>query len=327
MAQDEIERQFTVSGPAALRVSNIRGRIDIRPGEEGLIQVTAVKGPGGDADRTAIEMEQEADGSVRIKTTFQKRWGWFFDWRSPCPVTYTIRVPRACSVKVRGVSCDTDLEGLQGEFDVKTVSGALRLRGLTGRVRAAGVSGAVYGEGLGGPLDVETVSGDVEMRQSSFPTVVGKSVSGTLLLEVLPGPGPYRFRSVSGRVDLAVPAGRGCAVEMSSVSGRLHTDLPITRTWGQERQRGSDIQGGGPAVSFSTVSGDLRVRQIGAAPEPTPAPVPPPEPAPVPPPPPPPPPPDIPAAPNPRRAILDRIARGEITAAQGVEELKKLQES
>jgi hypothetical protein len=28
---------------------------------------------------------------------------------------------------------------------------------------------------------------------------------------------------------------------------------------------------------------------------------------------------------NPRRAVLDRIARGEITAAEGVEELKKLQ--
>jgi hypothetical protein len=341
MAQETIERQFTVTGPAMLRVSNINGLVAIQPGEDGVIAITAVKHEDrGDAERTEIDISQEADGSVRVKTQFHKRWEWIFDWRSPCRVDYTIRVPRACAVKVRGVTCDMSIQGLEGEINVRTVSGDVKLADLTGRLSARGVSGKIQGTGLEGPLEAETVSGDITLIGSSFPSVEATSVSGALAVEALTGSGPYRFKSVSGQLQVALPAGSGCKVEMSSVSGRLHSDLPITKEWGDGRQRGAEIQGGGPALHFKSVSGDMRVKpgagqaapapapamasEIPAPPAPPAAPAPPAPPAAPPTPSTPPPAPPAESATNSRREILDRVAQGEITAAQGAEELRRL---
>ena len=326
MAQETIERKFTVTGPASVKVSNIRGLVDVQPGEEGVITVTAVKyADSGDADRTEIEIEQASDGSVRAKTDFRKRWEWLFDWRSPCRVDYTVRVPRACAVKVRGVSSDIVVRGLAGEFDLKTVSGPIRVSELSGRVAARGVSGDIHGEGITGPLEVETVSGEIGLTGSTLSSVMATSVSGSIAMDTLAGEGPYRFKSVSGRLEATVRSGTGWTVEMSSVSGRLRTELPITKDVSRDRQRTAEIQGGGPMIHFNTVSGDIRVQQAagqtaaGPAPAPAPAPAPPAPPAPA-----AAPAPPAPPAPSPRREILDRIARGELTAAQGVEELRKL---
>jgi len=345
MAQEKIERQFTVPEPAMLRVSNISGLVAIQPGEDGVIAITAVKHENkGDAERTEIDISQEADGTVRVKTQFEKRWEWFFDWRSPCRVDYTIRVPRACSVKVRGVTCDINLQGLEGETNIRTVSGDVKLADLTGHLSVQGVSGQIQGTGLEGPLEAETVSGDLVLIGSSFPSIKATSVSGDLAVEALTGSGPYHFKSVSGQLQVALPAGSGCSVEMKSISGQLHSDLPITKEWGDGRQRGAEIQGGGPALQFKSVSGDMRVKPGAgqAAPAPAPAmgsetPAPPaPAAAPAPPAPAaapaPPAPPAAPAPPAPpaesatnhRREILDRVARGEITAAQGAEQLRQL---
>lgn len=55
MSQETIEQTFIVEGPAQLTVINIRGRIDIQPGEDGKISVSAVKHmKSGNAARTEI---------------------------------------------------------------------------------------------------------------------------------------------------------------------------------------------------------------------------------------------------------------------------------
>jgi hypothetical protein len=321
MAQETIERRFTVTGPARLKVSNIRGAVDVQPGEDGIVSVVAVKyTDSGDAGRTEVEIVQAEDGSVRAKTHFTKGWWWLFDWRQPCKVDYTIRVPRSSAVRVRGVSSEASVQGIEGEFDVKSVSGALRLQDLTGRVRAHSVSGAISGEKLDGPADLDTVSGKIRLTGSNLPAVEASSVSGDIVLETPLGEGPYRFKTVSGDVELIVPAESRCTIETSTVSGRFQTTMPLTRSWHDARRHGAEVQGGGTLVSLNSVSGDLRVTAGPgeAAPAPTAAAGAPPAPT------------AEPATPGQpggtaRRAILERIARGEITAEQGVIELKKLQ--
>ena len=46
MSTEIFEHTFEVKVPARLRVSNVRGHVDVQPGEEGIISVTAAKHQG-----------------------------------------------------------------------------------------------------------------------------------------------------------------------------------------------------------------------------------------------------------------------------------------
>ncbi len=179
MSQETIEREFAVVAPATLELANIRGSVDVQPGDDSVVTITAVKHLNtGDPDRTEIDIGQEENGSVTVKTLFE-RGGWLFsDLRRACKVDYIVRVPRACDLKVRDVSSRASVQGLEGEFDIKTVSGQMSLSDLSGKVKATSVSGKVIGERLSGPVAFESVSGKVFLTESHMPTVTGSSVSG-----------------------------------------------------------------------------------------------------------------------------------------------------
>jgi hypothetical protein len=76
--------------------------------------------------------------------------------------------------------------------------------------------------------------------------------------------GRYDFNSVSGDVTLYLPPERGVESRGTSFSGKLWSDLPHEYS---RRGRGSwraTINGGGPAVRFHSISGDLEVLAAGA---------------------------------------------------------------
>ena len=273
---ETIEKTFTVSSPARLNLSNIRGSVEIRSGEEGVIQVTAVKQTGsGDAKRTEVELTQAADGTVKVATHFPEAgWGWLIG-SFPCRVDYEIRAPRRCSLKINGVSNETFAEGFEGEFSFNSVSGEMTLRKLTGPVNAKTVSGAIElaelagdmkintvsgeisGKGLTGGLHLDTVSGRVSFEESSLPSAEATTVSGGMDLQTALGEGPYRFNSVSGDVRLMVPPETHCSAELHAISGKLSTKLPATSTVRQNGKQAIEVQGGGVKLYLNSVSGNL----------------------------------------------------------------------
>ncbi len=125
---ETIEKKFNVSKPARLTVNNVSGSVNIRPGEEGTIQVTAIKHPfTGDEKRTEIEITQDTDGTVKASTHFPDGgWSWMFG-SHPCDVDYVISVPAQCSIKANGVSATMIAEGLEGDVNVNSVSGEITL--------------------------------------------------------------------------------------------------------------------------------------------------------------------------------------------------------
>lgn len=294
--EDKTEKTFAVSAPAKLHLGNIRGSVDIRPGQDGVISVTAVKyADTGDAENTTIELSQASDGTVTAATHFSEGWWLWLTGSRPCKVDYIVRAPKNCSLKVKGVSNKAFAEGFEGQCDFNSVSGDLTLRNLAGSVRVNTVSGDVDGSGFRAALHLETVSGDLDLGASSLDSVSAKTVSGNLRLEMALAAGPYDFNSVSGDVRLLLPAATRCNAELHTISGNLHAAFPATR---QSCGRGSQsivVQGGGARVSLQSVSGNLRLENAGGTPTPV----------------------ANPASVD-RRAILERIERGEISAADGL---------
>ncbi len=261
VSEETIERKFEVAAPAHLVVGNIRGTVDVQPSDNGVVSVTAVKHlETGDAERTEIRIEQKRDGSVIVKTVFEEK-GWrIFGSHHPCKVDYVVRVPRDCTLKVNCVSSQASVQGLEGEFDVKTVSGRVTLKDLSGSIRATSVSGRILGERLVGPTEFESVSGKVSLTESRLSVARGSTVSGDLVLETSLGEGPYKFKTMSGNLKLVLPPETGCNIGFKSVSGRLKTSLPTTRSQWQRHKWQAELLGGGPQIRFNSVSGNFSVQ-------------------------------------------------------------------
>ena len=260
MSQETIERSFETGTPAQLKLGNIRGQIDIRAGESGVILVTAVKHlNSGNSDLTQVVIEQDDSGKVTIKTEYPNSVNNWFGLNKPCKVDYSVQVPPECHMKVSGVSCNITVQGVQGEIEIHSVSGGLTLEELSGDLKAKTVSGALKADRLAGELDANTVSGSIRVAASQISTANFNTVSGGMVLESPLGDGPYTFKSVSGGATLVVPADTACSARFHSVSGRMRTSLPITK----DKRRGArgemEIQGGGPEVYHHCVSGSFKI--------------------------------------------------------------------
>ncbi len=271
-----IEKTFMVTSPAHLDLSNIRGSVEIHPGEDGVIHVCATKDPNtGDAKRTEIELTQTAEGTVKVATRFPEGgWSWLFG-SFPCRVDYIVQAPRRCSLKINGVSSKTLAEGFEGEFSFHSVSGEMTLRGLAGPVKVDTVSGEVEmaditgalhlhtisgevsGGHIRGPLHLDSVSGKVALEESNLSSVEATTVSGGMHYQTHFEEGPYRFNSVSGDVELLVPPETACTAELQSISGRLSTRLPATSISRQKGNQTVEVQGGGVKVYLHSISGNL----------------------------------------------------------------------
>lgn len=262
MDHETLEEKFIVTTPARLAISNIRGSVEIRAGEENTISVTAVKDlNSGDANRTGVVMTQEEGGGVHVETIFREAriLGSLFGTQRPCKVAYMIWVPRACEVRVNCVSSHALVEGVEGSFSLETVSGDLTLGSLAGSLWVKTVSGNIEGENLVGTLKLDTVSGRVRIVGADLPSIEAHSVSGEQYFQTPLGAGPYTFQTVSGNVVLKVPGEAHCSLQAQRVSGRINSDLPVTHRQGQYGYEYLEIGGGGVPLKYYTTSGNFDI--------------------------------------------------------------------
>lgn len=132
-------------------------------------------------------------------------------------------------------------------------------------VSAGTVSGNVDVTGAHGDVDVRSVSGDVRLDHLHATAIRATSVSGDVdvTADELTGRGDLTFRSVSGDVTLNVPKDFAADLSMTTVSGDINSDFPITLGGNNRMSRRrlqARIGAGGRRLDVSTVSGDLRIR-------------------------------------------------------------------
>ncbi len=143
-------------------------------------------------------------------------------------------------VEIQAMSGPVDVLGTVGDVEVNALSGNVRVADATGRVEVEGVSGniAVNGARLRG--GVNTVSGNI---------LVSGSLAGAMSLE-----------THGGNVELRLPSGAGAEVEVSTFNGSFRSDFGGARESRESRhERRVSIGRGGPAVSITTFSGDVKL--------------------------------------------------------------------
>ena len=264
MSEEKFEQVFQVSGPARLIVKNIRGSVDIQPGPEGTVQITAIKHTdSGDAGSTEIELTQRSDGTVVAATHFPDGWWLWLIGSIPCRVDYVVKMPRNATLKVRGVSNRAYIDGLSGDFDIHSVSGDITLQNLGGAVLVNSVSGKISAKGLSGSLKLTSVSGRADVASSKLDSIHAKTTSGDLDVQTSLQNGPYSFNSVSGNVDLTLPTSAHYSAQLHSVSGKINSTFPMAYRSYRHGSHVVDVQGGGVMLSAQSVSGNLTLHADG----------------------------------------------------------------
>ncbi len=254
-----IHQSFGVGAQPRLSVRNVAGRVEVRAGEPGTIDLHAVKHGRPEAmENTRVEMEQHGDHlSVVTRAADTACAG---GRHSLCAVDYTITVPTGCEVEVHAVSAAVQIRDTQAPVSLETVSGAIEVFGVAGDCRVKTVSGsATIGE-IAGTLRGQSVSGALEINRAALRIFDLQTVSGDITVDTPLATGQrYRAHTVSGDLRLWVPGDTGATIWLKTVSGSLRSSLPAQIQHADRRHWQGTINGGGAQVEMDSVSGDLTI--------------------------------------------------------------------
>jgi hypothetical protein len=253
---------FTWNGRVAagntVRIRNLAGTINVERSGSGQVEVTGLKTyRRGDPAVVRFEVVPEG-GSVTICAIWYEG-SCTEDGQKSGPkrdrddergndvsVTFTVKVPAGVKLDAIGVSSDVNVTGATAGISANSVSGDVTLNDVSGDIKVNSVSGKVKVIGAStGSIHANSVSGDVEIG-----------------VDQLTGGGDFDFSTVSGDVEITLPANLDAVVEMSTLSGDLRSDFPMT-TQGDRRNRTIEgrIGSGGRVLRFHSVSGNVTLRR------------------------------------------------------------------
>jgi hypothetical protein len=285
--QGHFEKTFQVTGPVDLEVQTHSGDIIVRSGPAGSVVVRGkiyvsdrwniLPGVGiGGRKEGVSEIEQNPplrqDGnSIRID---------YVNVRD-ISVDYEIIVPVDTTVRAHTGSGDQTIEDIHGNADLQSGSGDMRLSRLTGEIRLQTGSGDVRAREIAGPVRGGAGSGDIEVEETAAGEIDLHTGSGNITVRGIQGAfrgeagsgditaegkqtGAWMIRTGSGNVRVRLPANAAFDADLSTSSGTLDVDAPVTMTVQgrvQETRKSivGKVRGGGPLLTLHTGSGDIHI--------------------------------------------------------------------
>jgi hypothetical protein len=142
------------------------------------------------------------------------------------------------------------------------------------------MDGAVVVEGVSGEIDINNINGPVTLTSVSGNTLV-HTVNGniTVVLTRVAAGKPLSFSTMSGDIDVTLPADVKANLKMKTEQGEIYSDFDIDMTRQPARTEAAQktdqgkfriafdkslfglINGGGQEISFNTFGGDIYIRR------------------------------------------------------------------
>lgn len=262
-------------------IENLKGEVRVRTWDRPEVRISGTLGEG--AERLAVD---GGGTSLRIEARYPRRQGGWFGWGGDDsgPTVLEVTLPVGASLDVDTVSADIDVEGVAGErLDLESVSGRVAVRGgRPGVARVSSVSGSldvrvdgqdvgvetVSGDillqgAIGGRVSVETVSGDATLVAGPLDRLSHSTVSGDARLEagLRPG-GTLRAESVSGGLDITLPAATSARLAVETFSGGISSPVGEVKTeqYGPGKSLSARLGGGDGDIRLESFSGDVRIK-------------------------------------------------------------------
>jgi DUF4097 and DUF4098 domain-containing protein YvlB len=279
--QGSFEKTFSVTGPVDLQVQTHSGDVTIRTGPAGSVSIRGEIFVGdhwlfGNRHADVSDIEQHPplrqDGnSIHIDYVNSR----------DISVDYEIIVPADTSVRSQSGSGDQTIEGTNGRVELQTGSGDVKLERLTGEIRLQTGSGNVRAHEITGPVHGGAGSGDIELEEKGAGNIDLHTGSGNITVRGIQGAfhadagsgditaegamsGAWEIHTGSGNVHIHLPKEAAFDADLSTSSGTLSVDAPLTmtvqgRVEEPRKKVMGKVRGGGPLLSLRTGSGDIRV--------------------------------------------------------------------
>jgi hypothetical protein len=241
------QRTLTVSGPADIEVVTGSGRIEVRQGAAGRVEISARlqaddswgwrRSPLSAEERVrrieaAPPIEQKGS-TVRIGHITDD------DLRDGVSISYTLTLPPGASLKAKTGSGSQEIDGVDGNIEASSGSGSLTIR-RSGSLRASTGSGSITADRIGGALHANSGSGSIHAAGVTG-AITAKTGSGGIdvtqtgsgEVDVSSSSGSVRLQGVRGGVRASTSSG-GLTIQgelsgdwrLSTASGQLTVDLP-----------------------------------------------------------------------------------------------------
>lgn len=198
-----------------------------------------------------------------------------FSWRRS-GLDLTIKAPAGSTCAAKTASADLSCVGTLSAVSLNTASGDLTAQTVTGDVTVRSASGDLLLENVGGTLTVHTASGDthaaqvdgaVRITSASGDVTIGycadgvitKTASGDIQLDAVVS-GDVEAMSASGDLKVAVVPGIGVYLDLSSMTGRVTSDLDEV-----DSAEATGPDGPTVAVRARTMSGNIHVTRASTA--------------------------------------------------------------
>jgi len=176
-------------------------------------------------------------------------------------------------IDARSQSGDIKIEDAANRLDIGTLSGDIEVHTAIGDVQIKSVSGDIRLTDFKGDFEGETVSGSIDLTNAVGRLVRSHTTSGDLSYEGSIDPsGRYELSAHSGDIRLAIPSNASAQLSVSTWSGTLDSDFPITLRpgehgigSGQAKRFTFDIGGGAARIAAETFSGDITISSRGSS--------------------------------------------------------------
>jgi hypothetical protein len=237
-AQD-FRQTYRLERGGTIIIGNVSGDVKVTGTNSDSVTVTGTK-TGRDLDQVSVE-DRSTGNTVEIRAKYPEHCR-----NCNASINFQVEVPSGASFRfehISSVSGNVEVASVQGQLNAKSVSGNVVVRNITGPVNAQSVSGEVHVEQVVGSVNAKSTSGNVSVDISR-----------------LEGNDAMEFASVSGNVEVKVPAGLNADAELSVLSGSLKTDFPLQieeRNSGPGRRAHGQIGGGERRLKMSSVSGNV----------------------------------------------------------------------
>jgi DUF4097 and DUF4098 domain-containing protein YvlB len=171
-------------------------------------------------------------------------------------------------VEAHAQSGDVTVEDAGPRVEINAFSGDAAATRITGDLTVSCLSGDVRIVGVTGDVEAKTVSGDVTIRDARSKNVRANSTSGDIAYEgTIDAAGRYELQTHSGDVDLTIPGDVGAMLTVSTYSGGVESDFPLTLLPGAHGKTFTFQLGkGGARISAESFSGDVNIRSRGGRP-------------------------------------------------------------
>ena len=269
--------QYETLNPVALYVEIGAGEVDVTATDttESTVHLTG---------RHADEVDVSFDGRNLSVVARKRRTGFF---TGDDGINVTVVVPTGSDLAARTGSADIGVVGEVGSAHVKTGSGDVRVDVLTGPATIETGSGDVEVEEARSELRIKCGSGDVVTRHAESSVAISTG-SGDVQIGTNQGPalvktgsgdvriieaasdvalttgsgdlqietarrGKFSAKGASGSIHVGIPAGTPVWTDISTVSGRIHSDVEGA---GEPAEGADHVE-----LRATTVSGDVILTQ------------------------------------------------------------------